>query len=320
MAVRNSNRTGTNRLVYLLGDHLSSASLTADPLDGDKLSELRYKAWGETRYALTSLPTDRRYTGQVEEAGIGLYFFNARWYDSTLGRWAQPDSIVPVQSQGVQAWDRYAFVNNNPLRYTDPTGHRVDEGTGGSAGGCGLPGCEKQEPPNLTEKIMQGDPLALVELLIPSHVGGRIQLEISLDVGIGLSGSAGVNVVYNRNSGELATNVDWALEPGIGVGAGASGTGGLIIGWGSSSVNDVTKGFSGIISGTAAAEGAVAFAITAPVDENRLHIDPFSGQVPTTLYIGAGAGGGYAGIGGGINGPTGLHANLTQFLPWNWNK
>jgi hypothetical protein len=54
VAVRNSNGTGTNGLVYLPGDHpslrsgqaLGSASLTADPLDGDKLSELRYKAWG----------------------------------------------------------------------------------------------------------------------------------------------------------------------------------------------------------------------------------------------------------------------------------
>jgi hypothetical protein len=42
-----------------------------------------------------------------------------------LGRWAQPDSIVPLASQGVQAWDRYAFVSNNPVRYNDPSGHDV---------------------------------------------------------------------------------------------------------------------------------------------------------------------------------------------------
>jgi hypothetical protein len=42
-----------------------------------------------------------------------------------LGRWAQPDSLVPLASQGVQAWDRYAFVNNNALRYNDPSGHDV---------------------------------------------------------------------------------------------------------------------------------------------------------------------------------------------------
>jgi len=50
-------------------------------------------------------------------------YYNARWYDSQLGRFAQADSMVPG---GVQGYDRYAYVNNNPLRYTDPSGHSVD--------------------------------------------------------------------------------------------------------------------------------------------------------------------------------------------------
>ena len=51
-------------------------------------------------------------------------FYNARWYDPTLGRFAQADSIVPG---GVQGLDRYAYVNNNPLRYNDPTGHMCSD-------------------------------------------------------------------------------------------------------------------------------------------------------------------------------------------------
>jgi RHS repeat-associated protein len=50
-----------------------------------------------------------------------LYYYGARWYDPQIGRFIQPDTIVP-SAQGTQAFDRYAYVNNNPLRYTDPSG------------------------------------------------------------------------------------------------------------------------------------------------------------------------------------------------------
>ena len=53
-----------------------------------------------------------------------IYFYNARWYDPELGRFMQADTIVPP-TQGTQGFDRYAYVNNNPLRYTDPSGHCI---------------------------------------------------------------------------------------------------------------------------------------------------------------------------------------------------
>jgi RHS repeat-associated protein len=91
---------------------------------GDYLGELRYKPWGETRFSDGSQPTKRQFQGQIEESALGLYFFNARWMDTSIGRFVQADTDVP-ESQGVQAWDRYAFVNNNPVKYTDPTGHNI---------------------------------------------------------------------------------------------------------------------------------------------------------------------------------------------------
>ena len=234
---------------------------------------------------------------------------------------------MPVASQGVQAFDRYAYVNNSPVNATDPTGHLACWDKNANDTGCeqytptgyGLlpenPFPLQGTPPTLTDKIRQGDTAALVQLLTPSHIGGRLQFEGSSIIIIGVSVSVGVNGVYNRNSDELAANVDWAIEGGGGLGVGASGTGGLLIGWGSSDIDDATKGFSGIISGTVAAEGAVSAAVTTPIDQKGFHVDPYSGQVPFTIYFGGGAGGGYAGIGGGVNGPTGIYANLNQFFP-----
>ncbi|MBI4761327.1 MAG: RHS repeat-associated core domain-containing protein [Chloroflexota bacterium] len=125
---------------YFLGDHLGATSITTDA-NGAKTSELRYKPWGEICYtwtaSLSTTPayelTKYTYTGQYSHMddpstagvteGFGLMFYNARWYDPSLGRFAQADTIVPTQTQDVQAWDRYAYTSNNPVRYTDPTGH-----------------------------------------------------------------------------------------------------------------------------------------------------------------------------------------------------
>ena len=56
-----------------------------------------------------------------------MLFFNARWLDVSTGRFAQADTLIP-QGQGVQAWDRYAYANNSPVNYTDPSGHALDDG------------------------------------------------------------------------------------------------------------------------------------------------------------------------------------------------
>jgi RHS repeat-associated protein len=113
-----------NGVFYLLGDHLGSTSIVVNAA-GTKIGELRYKAWGETRFSSGNLGTDYRYTGQREEAGFGLYYYRARWYDPLLGRFAQADTLVP----GVAPidLDRYSYARENPLRFADPSGMKVTE-------------------------------------------------------------------------------------------------------------------------------------------------------------------------------------------------
>ncbi len=42
--------------------------------------------------------------------------------DPALGRFIQPDSIIPDPASS-KGFDRYAYVNNNPINFNDPSGH-----------------------------------------------------------------------------------------------------------------------------------------------------------------------------------------------------
>jgi RHS repeat-associated protein len=110
---------------YMLNDHLGSTNITTDA-KGAVVSGLRYKARGEVRYPTNGLnpgPSKYTYTGQYSNVDdFGLMFYNARWYDPVSSRFTQPDTLIS-SSHGVQAWDRFAYSNNNPVRYNDPSGH-----------------------------------------------------------------------------------------------------------------------------------------------------------------------------------------------------
>ena len=108
---------------YLHSDHLGSATLTTD-LNGNRVGELRYTPYGVTRYEWGSTPTNRRYTGQRWEEALRLYDYRARYYDPALGRFVRADTIVP-EPGNPQSLNRYAYVLNNPVRYTDPSGYCI---------------------------------------------------------------------------------------------------------------------------------------------------------------------------------------------------
>jgi len=83
---------------------------------------------GELYYLLsdqlgsTSVPTDVGFTGQRLDTSTGLMFYQARYYDPTIGRFISADSIVPDPANP-QDLNRYSYVGNNPVTFTDPTGH-----------------------------------------------------------------------------------------------------------------------------------------------------------------------------------------------------
>ncbi len=117
---------------YVLKDRLGSAYATTDA-SGNVVGEMRYYAFGETRLSTGTMFTDRLFTGQRYIAELGIYHFNARFYSPKLGRFLSADTLMSGFANP-QSLNRFSYVANNPLRYTDPTGHMMCDFCGGEGG------------------------------------------------------------------------------------------------------------------------------------------------------------------------------------------
>ena len=125
-------------LYFVLKDKLGSASVVTDST-GAIVGEQRYYPFGETRVTTGTIYTDKLFTGQREMAGLGIYHYGARFFSPKIGRFLSADTIVPNPANP-QDFNRYSYVRNNPLRYTDPTGHAAYSETEAGCSGGG-PAC-----------------------------------------------------------------------------------------------------------------------------------------------------------------------------------
>ncbi|MBI5854279.1 MAG: RHS repeat-associated core domain-containing protein [Nitrospirae bacterium] len=114
---------GSSSLYFYHGDHLGSTSVVTDST-GTQVQALTYYPFGQTRTNVPGTPVNvaHKYTGKELDNATGLYWYEWRTYDPVLARFTTPDTIVP-NPRDPQDLNRYSYVGNNPLRYTDPTGH-----------------------------------------------------------------------------------------------------------------------------------------------------------------------------------------------------
>jgi RHS repeat-associated protein len=107
--------TGTNSQVYFHhADHEGSTDVITDS-SGNIVWDGDYEAFGAVVRSNGTIRFDASYTGKEFDVDTGLYYFNARWYDPTLGRFITED---PAKSGN--NW--FAYCDNNPMSFTDPTG------------------------------------------------------------------------------------------------------------------------------------------------------------------------------------------------------
>jgi RHS repeat-associated protein len=112
-------------VTWFYHDHLGSTVATSAG------ESTRYWPYGSTRTGAVGTPY--RYTGQELDSASGLYYYVARWYDPAVGRFLQPDTIVP-SAANPQDLNRFSYARNNALYYTDPSGHWVHIVIGAAVG------------------------------------------------------------------------------------------------------------------------------------------------------------------------------------------
>jgi len=98
----NGGSVSTNVGYYYHQDNLGSSSVLSGP--GSSGSQLEINAYYPFGRAQTASPqalfqVSRRFTGQILDNETGLYYYNARYYDPELGRFAQPDTDIPGLSK-----------------------------------------------------------------------------------------------------------------------------------------------------------------------------------------------------------------------------
>jgi RHS repeat-associated protein len=118
------------KVAYLTADHLGSPRINTDVI-GAVTSRHDYHPFGEE--IATSQRTSgvgyagdtvrKQFTGYERDTETDLDFAQARMHDLNLGRFTSPDpAMVSASDINPQTWNRYIYVVNNPLKYSDPLG------------------------------------------------------------------------------------------------------------------------------------------------------------------------------------------------------
>lgn len=113
-----TDNSGTQ--TYYLADGLGSVTDIRDAF-GNTVASYSYDVFGAIRSQTGSSGNNRLFTGEQRDGDSLLYYLRARYYDPSLGRFIGQDALTG-EAGDPRTQNRYAYVTNNPVNLTDPSG------------------------------------------------------------------------------------------------------------------------------------------------------------------------------------------------------
>lgn len=115
-------RKDPNESVYYYHpDYIGSTSLVTSN-SSQIVEENQYNPFGSV---ISGGASKYLFTGKEFDRESDIYYYGARYYDPYIGRFTQPDSMLQDPTNP-QSLNRFSYALNNPLKYTDSSGHYID--------------------------------------------------------------------------------------------------------------------------------------------------------------------------------------------------
>jgi RHS repeat-associated protein len=121
-------QTTTQVVEYYTTDAIGSVRAVTKQVNGQwQVTRHDFIPFGEEVSPQNPAQEQRLFTGKERDAETGQDYFGARYYRADIGRFTAVDPAMTIKEDLVdpQRWNRFSYVANNPLKYTDPDGRDI---------------------------------------------------------------------------------------------------------------------------------------------------------------------------------------------------